>query len=433
MANLIGIRREDKSKWEARVPLVPDDLRKLIRERGLRFCVQTSAIRAFTEDQYRAAGAELNDDLSHCPIIMGVKEIPPDKLEAGKTYVYFSHTIKGQTTNMPALKRLMQLGCQLIDYERIVDDQGRRAVFFGRFAGLAGMIDSLWALGRRLQHEGIETPFAGLMPAHSYKTLERAEQAISQAGDVVKQIGLPATLGPLVCGFAGDGQVSKGAQEIYDLLPVREVAPEELPSLFFNAKSCIKVVFQEEHLARPRDDAAAFDLQEYYDHPDRYQADFIRHVPHLTILMNCIYWERKYPCLITRSQFKDLYAATRATRLRVIGDITCDIDGSLACTTRATDPGNPVYVYDPQDGTTKDWIVGNGPVVLAIDFLPAELPIDSSIVFSSTLTPFIAALANADFTRDFEDSGLPPAFKRATIVYQGKLTESYRYLESHLS
>ncbi len=295
------------------------------------------------------------------------------------------------------------------------------------------MIDSLWALGRRLQHEGIETPFAELMPAHRYRTLECAEQAIRRVGDVVKRVGLPVALGPLVCGFAGYGQVSKGAQEIYDLLPVREVAPEELRSLSFDAKSCIKVVFREEHLARPCDDAATFDLQEYYDHPDRYQADFIQHAPHLTVLMNCIYWERKYPCLITRNQFKTLYTSTRPTRLRVIGDITCDIDGALACTTRATDPGNPVYVYDPQDGTTREGIIGNGPVVLAVDFLPAELPVDSSIVFSSTLTPFIAALANTDFTRDIEDSGLPPALQRATIVYQGRLTGSYRYLESHLS
>ncbi|MCH8146586.1 MAG: hypothetical protein IH987_01120, partial [Planctomycetes bacterium] len=368
--NRIGIRREDKSKWEARVPLVPDDVRKLAGESGLRFSVQSSATRAFSEDQYRAAGADLNDDLSQCPIIMGVKEIPPDKLEAGKTYMYFSHTIKGQAANMPALRQLMNLGCQLIDYERIADDKGRRAVFFGRFAGLAGMIDSLWALGRRLRYEGIDTPFAGLKPAHAYKTLDRAEQAIIRAGDDIKENGLPDAMGPFVCGFAGDGQVSKGAQEIYDLLPVREVAPADLPSLTFDAKSCLKVVFREEHLVRTRDDAAAFDLQEYYDHPDRYQADFIRHVPYLTILMNCIYWERKYPCLITRSQFQDLYAAPRPARLRVIGDITCDIDGSLACTIRTTDPGNPVYVYDPQDGTATDGIEGDGPVVLAIDFLP---------------------------------------------------------------
>ena len=430
--NLIGIRREDKSEWEARVPLVPSDIKQLVHEHGLRFRVQESATRAFSEDQYRAAGAEVNDDLSQCSIIMGVKEIPTEKLEAGKTYVCFSHTIKGQSASMAVLKRLLELGCQLIDYERIIDDDGRRVVFFGRFAGLAGMIDTLWALGRRLTHEGIETPFSDIKPAHSYETLQHAERAVKQAGEFLRDCGLPDTLGPLVCGFSGYGQVSKGAQEIFDLLPVREVEPEELPSISADTKSCIKVVFREEHLVRRTDASTAFDLQEYYDHPDRYEADFFRHVPHLTVLLNCIYWEPKYPRLITRDQFKELYAPPQQTRLRVIGDITCDVDGSLACTTRATDPGNPIYVYDTQTGKTTDGVVGNGPVVLAVDFLPCELPVDSSNDFSLTLTPYIAALAHADFARDIENSGLPPELQRATIVYQGKLTEPYRYLETHL-
>nr|HPM25254.1 hypothetical protein [Phycisphaerae bacterium] len=136
---MIGIRREDKSQWEARVPLVPADVRVLIQEHGLAVQVQSSPIRRFAEAEYRAAGATIVDDLRACPIILGVKEIPPRYFEPGKTYVFFSHTIKGQPANMPMLKRLLELGCTLIDYERIVDEHGRRLVFFGRFAGLAGM------------------------------------------------------------------------------------------------------------------------------------------------------------------------------------------------------------------------------------------------------------------------------------------------------
>lgn len=428
---MIGIRHEDKSEWEARAPLVPDDVRCLMREHGLRFCVQRSATRVFRDEAYRDAGAVVADDLRDCPLIMGVKEIPTEKLEPGKTYVYFAHVIKAQPANMPALRRLVELGCTLIDYERIVDDQNRRLVFFGRFAGLAGMIDTLWAFGQRLGHEGIDTPFARLKPAHEYGDLEHVQHEFARVAEVIRRDGLPAAIRPLVCGFAGYGQVSQGAQFIYDLLPVQELSPGELAAVRPDASTCYKVVFHEKHMVRRGDASEPFGLQEYYEHPERYRADFFRHVPHLSILVNCIYWESKYPRLITREQFRELYAVG-PPRLRVIGDITCDIDGSLACTTRATEPSSPIYVYDPATGETRDGVTGNGPVVLAVDFLPCELPVDASEYFSRTLCPFMPALGRADFARPLEASGLPPELQRATIVYNGKLTEPYRYLESRI-
>ena len=427
----IGIRHEDKSEWEGRVPLVPDDMRRLISEQGLKFSVQSSKTRAIKEDQYRAAGAEIVDDLDACPIIMGVKEIPPEKLAANRTYVYFSHVIKGQPYNMPALRRLLELGCTLIDYERIVDSQNRRLVFFGRYAGLAGMIDTLWAFGQRLQHEGIDSPFAKIRPAHKYDDLEHVKREFAGVADAIRAGGIPAAIQPVVCGFAGYGQVSQGAQQIYDWLPVEELTPDQLADLAPSANTCYKVVFREEHLVDRVDSSLPFELQEYYQHPERYQAAFFQHAPHLTLLVNCIYWEEKYPPLITRPQFQELYAGGQP-RLRVIGDITCDIDGSLACTTRPTGPGNPVYVYDPKTGETQDGVAGHGPVVLAVDFLPCELPVDASNYFSGALSPFIPALATADFSAPLDKSGLPPELLAATIVYQGRLTEPYRYLEQHL-
>jgi saccharopine dehydrogenase (NAD+, L-lysine-forming) len=176
LIDMIGIRREDKSQWEGRAPLVPNDIRWLHEEHGIDFHVQTSPTRAIKDKEYRSCGGAIVDDLSDCPIIMGVKEIPPEKLKRGKVYVYFAHVIKGQPHNMPALRRLMDLSCTLIDYERIVDDQNRRLVFFGRYAGLAGMIDSLWAFGQRLLHEGIQSPFAQVRPAHLYDDLENVKR-----------------------------------------------------------------------------------------------------------------------------------------------------------------------------------------------------------------------------------------------------------------
>ena len=430
--NRIGIRREDKSRFEGRVPLVPADLVRLIRDQGLEFTVQQSPVRAIPEDEFTAAGAKIAADLDDCPVVLGVKEIPVDRLQAGKTYVFFSHTIKGQAANLPALKRVMELGSTLIDYERITDDQGHRLVFFGRFAGLAGMQDSLAFLGRRLDHEGLpEHPFSGLKASHEYRDLDQIRAELQRVGESIKRHGLPAALRPLITGFAGYGQVSKGAQELYDCLPVREVAPEDVERLPPSAHECFKVVFKEEHLVRPKDASRPFELQEYYDHPELYEESFFHRVRPLTLLINCIYWDSRYPRLLSREQLAELYLE-EAPRLRVIGDISCDIDGALACTTRCTEPDAPVYVYDPVTGETTDGVVGCGPVVLALDFLPCELPIDASVHFSRSLAPFVPGLGAANFAKRFEQCGLPSELARATIVYRGALTPDYQYLSRYL-
>jgi len=428
----IGIRLEDKSRWEARAPLVPQDVRQLIETHGLDITVQSSSVRAFDDDAYRAAGADVADDVAGCAVILGVKEIPPELLEAGKTYVYFSHTIKGQPANMPALRRLMELRCQLIDYERILDERGQRTVLFGPFAGHAGMIDTLWALGQRLRYEGVDTPFAQVQPAHRYDDLAHAKREITQVGECIRRDGIPDSLRPLVCGFAGYGAVSKGAQEVYDCLPVKEVAPDQLSSCPALGDLVYKVVFKEEHMVEREDASAPFNLREYYDHPKRYRARFSPHAEHLTLLMNCIYWEPKYPRLLTRDHLRELYGRENRPRLRVIGDITCDVGGSVECMVRSTTPDNPIYVYDPATGTARDGVEGDGPVVLAVDFLPCELPIDSSNWFSGALRPLVPILARADFGGPLADSGLSPGLQQATIVHGGELTEPYEYLGSYL-
>ena len=428
----IGIRREDKSRWEVRVPLVPAAIGRLIKDDGVEVAVQTSPTRAFSDEQYKAAGAAIADDLNDCPIILGVKEIPLEKLNRDKTYVYFSHTIKGQAENMPMLERLLELGCNLIDYEKIVNDKGQRLVFFSHFAGIAGMIDSLWALGKRLTHEGIDSPLNRIEQAHRYRDLTHVREAFGDVAELIRAGGLPEAISPLVCGFAGYGQVSRGAQEIYDLLPAQEIAPGDLDCVEPAADVCYKVVFKEEHMVRRVDASSPFDLQEYYTKPQLYEADFFEYIPHLSVLMNCIYWESKYPCMLTGEQLRELYAGPQP-KLRVIGDITCDIDGSMECTTHATEPDSPVYVYDPDTGATQDGVAGRGPVVLAVDFLPCEVPVDASKAFSDALLPFIPALAVAEFSKPLSESGLPQELQRAVIVYHGELTEPYRYLQQYVT
>lgn len=430
---MIGIRREDKSQWEARVPLTPSDIQMLIEEHGLSFTVQKSPVRTYANEVFSNVGAQVADHLHDCDIIIGVKEMPVAFFEPGKTYVFFSHTIKAQPSNMPMLKRMVDLGCTLIDYERIVDDQGRRLVFFGRYAGLAGMIDTLWSLGQRLKHEGIDSPFAAVRRAYDYDDLEHAKREIAAVGDAIRKDGLPPEVQPLVCGFTGYGNVSLGAQEIYDLLPVHTVEPDEISSIGPDAHQCFRTVFREEHLVEfERGGNTPFDVQDYYEHPEKYRSTFYDSLQHLSLLVNCIYWEPKYPRLVTCEQLKQLYSGPQRPRLRVIGDITCDIEGSVECTVRPTDPGDPIYVYEPQTGQVHNGIAGDGPVIMAVDILPCELPKDSSTHFGQSLRPFMPALAAADFDKPIENSGLPAELQRATIVYKGELTEPYKYLKSEI-
>jgi saccharopine dehydrogenase (NAD+, L-lysine-forming) len=438
MSIRIGIRREDKSIWERRVPIIPAHARQLQEEHSIEVCAQPSETRVFRDDEFARAGARVEEDLSSCPIVFAVKEIPPHFFQPGHTHVFFAHVIKGQPYNMPMLKRLLELGCQLIDYEKVTDEQGRRLIFFGRHAGLAGMIDMLWALGERLNWEGIPNPFGDLRQTRHYDSLAEAKAAVSAVGERIAQEGLPEPVTPLICGFAGYGNVFRGANEIVELLPVQEIEPQEVAAVTqrtgpdYARNVLYKVVFKEEHTVEPISPEDCFELQDYYDHPEKYRPRFHTYLPYLTLLVNCVYWEAKYPRLVTKADLKQLYEGAEPPRLRVIGDVSCDIEGAIECTVKSTEPGDPVFVYDPFEDRAIDGVEGRGPVVLAVDILPSELPRDASEYFSGVLMEYVPAIAQADYSVPFEELALPPEIRRAVIVYQGELTPGYRYLEKYL-
>jgi hypothetical protein len=429
----IGIRREDKSVWERRAPITPDGAGRLIADHHLEVFVQPSDTRIFGDGAYALVGARIEDDLSSCPVVFGVKEMPLAAFQPGRTYVFFAHVIKGQRYNMPMLRQLMDLGCQLVDYERVTDEQGRRLIFFGRYAGLAGMIDTLWALGRRLEWEGIASPFSHLRQTYEYATLAEAEAAVSAAGDQIVRRGLPPEIAPFICGFAGYGNVFRGANEIVELLPVEEIEPHEVAAVATGTPCrdvVYKVVFKEAHTVEAKTPGGRFELQDYYDHPEGYRSRFGSFLPHLSVLVNCVYWEEKYPRLVRRSDLKALYSAGQP-HLRVIGDISCDIEGAIESTVKSTEPSKPVYVYDPATGAAIDGVAGNGPVVMAVDILPSELPRESSDYFSSVLAGHVPDIVAADYSAPFDEVDLPPEIKRALIVHRGELTPAYRYLHEY--
>lgn len=436
MSNFIGIRHEDKYVMERRAPLTPKHVERLIKNKKLDFVVQTSKKRVFTDEEYIKAGAKIAKDLKKCSVIFGVKEMPVSFFEKDKAYIFFSHVIKGQDYNMPMLRRMMELKCNLIDYERVVDEQGKRLIFFGRYAGLAGMINSLWSLGLRLKEAGYKTPFSKIRQAHHYNSLDEVRDVISEVGQEIAEKGMPVELCPFTVAFTGYGNVSQGAQEIIGLLPVKEISPEKLLSLKRRNKLpdnlIYKIVFKEEHMVEPVDSTEEFDLLEYYASPEKFRSAFEKYIPHIDMLINCIYWDSRYPRLVTKEYlFKHFSDGT--PKLKVIGDISCDVNGSIECTEKGTEIEDPVFVYHPLTYGHTMGYKGDGVLVMAVDILPSELPRDSSAGFADVLANYVKAIADCDFTEEFEALDLPRPVKSALILHRGELTPHYKYLESHLN
>lgn len=430
----IGIRKETQYPSERRAPLTPEQI-KILNSENFKIVVEPAEQRIFSSEDYINAGAEINSDLSNCDIIFGVKEVPIKDLLPNKTYIFFSHTIKGQSYNMPLLKSILENKITLVDYELIKNEKGQRLIFFGNYAGYAGMINSLWLLGNRLEHEGIKNPLSKIQQALNYENLESAEQAIKSVGKEISENGLPKEITPMITGFAGYGNVSKGAQNVYDLLPTETLAPNELEEFIshghFSNKVVYKVVFKEADMYKHISNNE-FNFDHFVKNPNEYESIFSKYIPNLSLLINGIYWENKFPKHVTKKYLKEFYSSDKKRKLKVIGDISCDIEGSIEITVKNTDSNNPSFVYEPLTDEVKNGIEGEGPVVLAVDKLPAELPRESSQFFGNSLLPFIKILAKADYSKNFDEMEIPSEIKNAIIAHKGKLTPNYTYLNKYL-
>lgn len=434
MSKFVGIRHEGLYPGERRAPLIPEHVNYLVRKKCIDIVIETSHKRAFADHEYLTAGARITTSLRDCNLILGVKEIPVEHYEAGKTYMNFAHVVKGQAENMPRLKRMMELGCNLIDYEKITDEQGHRIIFFGYFAGIAGMINTLWALGLRYKEQGIETPFLRIKQAREYKSLEDARREISEVGLVIAEEGLPEEILPLTIGFAGYGHTSMGAQELLGLLPVKEISPEKL--LMLKNRKCspknliYKVVFKQDHFAS-HIEGKPFDKADYYTNPQNYKSIFEQYLPGLSVLMNCIYWEPRFPRLVTKDSLDRLFS-DGIPKLTVIGDISCDHDGAIEITHKGTEPEDPLFVYNPETRSPVMGYKGTGMLVMAVHILPSEVPREASTAFSNVLVHYLKPVVDCDFDESFTELILPKAIKKALILHKGRLTPDYLYLLKYL-
>jgi alpha-aminoadipic semialdehyde synthase len=431
----IGIRYEDKSDEERRCPLTPDNIAELRQAHGLDFIVEPSPNRVCPDEAFEEAGAEVTRDLARCDLIVGIKEVPVERLVANVPHIFFSHTIKGQEYNMEMLQAILDKGITLLDYERVTDDDGGRLIAFSTQAGQAGAINTLWSLGQRLKAKGRQNPFASLKQARHYDSLEQAKEAIQEVGVTIREEGLPEGLSPLVIAVTGIGRVSTGAQELLDPIGAITLVPEDLldadKRATLSPNAVYKVVLDMEHFLVRADGTPGFDFHEYLAHPWRYVSRFADFLPHLTAIVNGIYWEERFPRLVTVEDVETLFAQGEP-KLQVIGDVTCDPEGSIQVTLEPTEPSDPAYVYNPADGKIRYGFDGDGLLVMAVDILPAEIPEESSRAFGEMLTPWLPELAKTDYSAPFDQLELPDEWRRAVIAHQGELTPAYEYLYASL-
>ena len=311
----LGIKRETKNIWERRVPLNPEAVKELIGK-GFEVIVQPSAKRIYKDEEYKAAGAILSHDLSTCDFLIGVKEIYGNHLHPNKPHLYFSHVIKGQSYNMPMLKQVLRDKITLLDYEKITDAQNRRLVFFGKFAGIAGMIDTLHGLGQRLQQQmGITTPFTKIKSAYQYDSVEAALAHISEVGKEIAVKGLPSELCPFRIFLMGYGNVSQGSRLVLNALPIVEIAPEDLAkkqSEMDNVHIYLST-FKEKDMVK-RKDGSAFVLKDYYKNPQLYQSRMEEYLPYASVYVNAIYWAPNCPVFLPRQLLQKMQKENQEQR-----------------------------------------------------------------------------------------------------------------------
>ena len=395
----IALLREGKIPADKRVALSPKQCLEVLKQYpGLVLVVQPSPIRKFTDQDYLDLGIILQEDLSDCDVLIGVKEVPKKDLIPHKTYFYFSHTIKEQPYNKSLLLKMLSLNIRMIDYEVLTNEKSKRLIGFGRYAGIVGCYNGFLAYGKR-------TSSFSLKPAHLCE--DRKEMEIE-----LRKIQLE----PIKIILTGSGRVGNGILELINIIGIRQVSPNE----FLN-KSFDEPVFV--HLNtldyNKRIDGSASSKSDFYTNPGSYQSDFLKFAKTAEMFIAGHYYAAGSPFLFTREDAK-----SKEFKIRTVADVSCDINGPVACTIQPSTIQNPIYGYNPFTELIDDYAKPDVIAVMAVDNLPCELPKDSSIDFGAELIKHILpCLLSTDPHKVIE---------RATICENGKLTEQFSYLESYV-
>lgn len=393
----IGILREGKIPPDRRVPLTPDNCVEVQEAYpDVKVIVQPSAIRCFSDEAYRAKGIAVEDDLHECNVLMGVKEVPEEELLPGKIYFFFSHTIKKQEYNRELLRTILRKNIQLVDYEVLTNKDGFRIIGFGRFAGLVGAYNGIRAFGLRSR-------IFNLKPAWQCDGMGEMLQQLTR-------INLPA----LKIALTGDGRVAAGVVELLEFMKIQKLSPEQYLKI---EKPAFPVYTQllPQHYVR-RKDGNEFGLMHFFNQPQLYENAFGPYARSTNLLIAAAYWDPKAPLLFSAEDMK-----REDFKIRVISDITCDIEGSIPSTLRAATIEEPFYDYNPDTGKIEPPFSRSLNItVQAVDNLPNELPKDASAEFGRNLIDQV-------FPHLFGDDS-DGIIQRASIAKDGKLTERFAYL-----
>ena len=392
----IGIIREGKVPIDKRVALIPAHAAALKSSYNCEVVVQPSAIRAITDEEYVNHGIALQEDVSDCDVLFGVKEVPIQDLIPNKTYFFFSHTYKQQPYNAKLLRACVDRKIRLIDYE-LLKKNGNRVVAFGRFAGLVGAYNGLRGWGEKYGQYSLK-------PAHECRDMQ-------DMFDQLKGIDWPADLRILL---TGKGRVASGAVETLVASGIPQISPKEIAGY----EGCFWSQLYVEHYYKTND-GRPFVRKELFADPSGYESDFMQYVPFAKLFIAGHYYDSRAPFIFTREDAKlPDFAIT------YVADISCDIDGPVASTLRASTIADPFYGYLASEEKEVRHDDPEAIGVMAVDNLPCELPRDASLSFGNDLmTHVIPAL----FDGDKDD-----ILYRATECENGVLTKYFEYLQTYI-
>ena len=394
-----GIIKERKNPPDRRVVFSPEKLLEF-KEKFPKATikVESSDIRIFSDDEYTNAGLEVTKDISDCDVLIGVKEVPIEALIPNKIYFFFSHTIKKQSYNRKLLQAILEKNIELIDHETIVKENGMRLIGFGRYAGIVGCYNGFRAFG--LKHKIFTLPKA--------KTLENQQSLLDQ----LNKVEIPN----LKILLTGSGKVAYGAKEMLEGMNIKEVSVEEyLHESYNESVYCLANVLD----YNKRKDAQILDNFDFYNHPEKYESNFMRFAKVTDYFIAGHFYGNGAPYLFTREDAK-----SSNFKIQLVADISCDINGPVASTLRASTIADPIYGYDPQTESEIDYKNENAIVVMAVDNLPCELPKDASEGFGKL---FLEHVVPAYYNNDKDG-----ILARARITKKGKLTERFSYLQEYV-
>ncbi len=392
----IGIIREDKIPHDERVPLAPEQCRELLdSDPDLRIEVQISPIRRYLNEEYDALGIPLVEKPQDCDVLMGVKEVPIEKLLPNNTYLFFSHTIKKQEYNKKLLQAVLEKNIRLIDYETLVNKRGSRLLGFGRFAGIVGAYNAFFAWGQRHGSFNLK---------RAYKCEDREEMEAQLVKVDMPNIKIALT---------GRGRVAGGAIEILEKLNIKKVSPQDFLNKEFDEPVYTQLSVTDYNKRKEGEGS----MSDFFKNPTMYEGNFGRFTKVADMYIACHYWDHHAPFILTKEALQ-----ASDNKLQVVADISCDIDAPVACTIRPSTIEDPIYGYDPKTGKEVD--PKEGITVMAVDNLPCELPRDASWDFGSE---FIQKVLPA-----FQNNDLDGILQRATIAKNGSVTERFAYLREWL-